>query len=77
MVRGKTTSQEVQSAFKKAGPFINIGYVLIGSVLLFAYIGYKMDQAYALSPLFLLIGLFLGFGLGLYNMVKVINQLKK
>ncbi len=72
-----STSGEVRGAFQKAGPYINIGYVLMGSVFLFAWLGYKVDKAYNTEPLLLVIGLFFGFALGLYNMVKVLKQINK
>ena len=77
MLKGESeTGREVRSAFKKAGPYINIGYILIGSVIFFAWLGFKADKHWEMEPLFLLIGLFFGFGLGLYNMLKVLKQTK-
>jgi F0F1-type ATP synthase assembly protein I len=65
------------SAFRKAAPYLNIGYVLLGSVVFFGFIGYTLDEKFQISPLFLILGIFLGLILGFYNMFKVINNLKK
>jgi F0F1-type ATP synthase assembly protein I len=67
----------VNESFRKAGPFLNIVYVLIGAVGLFTCIGYFLDQKWNVSPLFLLIGIFIGLGLGFYNMIKVIQQMER
>jgi F0F1-type ATP synthase assembly protein I len=70
-------SNVVTEAFHKAAPFLNIVYVLFGSVGLFAYLGYTIDLHWNTSPVCIILGVFLGFGLGLYNMIKVIQQLER
>ena len=71
----KSTQRQVHSAFSKAGPYLNIGYFFIGGMILFGYIGYKMDQWLQTKVIFLLLGLFLALALGFYNMYKVISQM--
>jgi len=71
----KSSQREINSAFVKAGPYLNIGYFFIGAILLFGYIGYKADQWAQTGFVFLLTGLFLALGLGFYNMFKVLSQL--
>jgi F0F1-type ATP synthase assembly protein I len=73
----KSSKNDDQSAFRKAGPYLNIGYTLFGSVLFFAYIGYLIDSWFEKKPLFLIIGLFLGLFGGFYNMIKVLQQLDR
>jgi len=71
----KSTQKEINSAFVKAGPYLNIGYFFIGAIVLFGYIGYKADQWAKTGFIFLLSGLFMALGLGFYNMFKVLSQL--
>jgi len=73
--RKKTTQKKINSAFVKAGPYLNIGYFFIGGMILFGYVGYKMDQWLQTKFIFLLIGLFTALALGFYNMYKVLSQL--
>lgn len=69
--------KKINSAFVNAGPYLSIGYFFIGAFALFGFIGYKVDQAYGLKPLFVLIGLFLALALSFYNMYKVISNIEK
>ena len=64
-------------AFKKAGPFLNIGYTLMGGIALFGFLGYWLDKKFQTEPYLLLIGVFLGLILGYYNMIKIIQSLDK
>jgi len=71
-----STQKEINSAFSKAGPYLNIGYFFIGGMVLFGYIGYKMDQWLQTKVIFLLSGIFLALALGFYNMFKVLSKLE-
>jgi len=71
----KSTQKEINSAFVKAGPYLNIGYFFIGAIILFGYIGYKLDQWLQTGFVFLLSGLLLSLVLGFYNLFKVLSQL--
>ncbi len=68
---------ELQKAFQKAAPYLSIVYVMMGGVLFFGYIGNYLDQKWHSSPLGIIIGVFLGFALGLYNMLKVLQQINR
>ena len=48
-----------------------LGFELFASVALFTWLGYKLDLVAGFSdgfPLFLLLGVFLGVGLGVYRL---------
>lgn len=67
----------INEAFHKAAPFLNIIYVLFGAVALFAWLGNQADKTWDKSPLFIIIGVFLGLILGFYNMIKVVQQMER
>jgi len=67
--------KKVNAAFVKAGPYLNIGYFFMAAMILFGFIGYKIDQWLQTGFVFLLTFLFLAFALGFYNMYKVLSQL--
>jgi F0F1-type ATP synthase assembly protein I len=61
-----------QQFLAKSGPAASASYTLIGAVLLFALVGYFIDNHYKSSPWFTLGGTFLGLLVGFYELVKVI-----
>jgi len=73
----KLSKSDERNAYRKAGPYLNIGYTLFGSILFFAYLGYWVDKWSGTKPLFLIIGLFLGLFGGFYNMIKVLQKLDR
>ncbi|MBC8371321.1 MAG: AtpZ/AtpI family protein [Planctomycetes bacterium] len=63
-----------QSDFAKHA---TLGFEFFASVALFAWLGYKLDLLLGLSdsfPLFLLVGVFLGVGLGIYRLYLKMND---
>ena len=57
--------------------FLNLGWVMVANMLLFAGGGLWLDKHYRTSPILLLIGVFLGFfacGYTLYRAVKKVER---
>jgi len=50
--------------------YSGLGIQFAATVGVFALLGYWVDGRLGASPAFLLVGVFLGFGLGLYSMIK-------
>ena len=50
--------------------YSGLGLQFAATVVVFAFAGRWLDGRIGTSPLALLVGVFLGFGLGLYSMVK-------
>ncbi|NOG46522.1 MAG: AtpZ/AtpI family protein [Calditrichaeota bacterium] len=73
----KDNQKEINSAYSKAGPYLNITYFFISAMIIFGFVGYKIDQAYGFNFLFLLIGLFVGLSLGFYKLYIVITHIEK
>lgn len=53
---------------------ITMGMQLAVTMLLFVYIGYRLDVYYDKMPLFLCLGTFIGFAAGLYNLLKELRS---
>jgi ATP synthase protein I len=68
---------DFSQSFRKAGPYLGSIYSLMASIGIFGYIGYWIDTKYETRPLFLLIGLFLGLGIGFYQFYKVLMRQEK
>jgi F0F1-type ATP synthase assembly protein I len=56
---------------------ITIGLELAITVLIFVYGGYKLDEHYNKSPLFVTIGAVIGMVAGFYNLMKTLNAEQK
>lgn len=74
LTKKKDNQKKINSAFSKAGPYLSISYFFMSAMVIFGFIGYKIDQAYNFEFLFLLTGLFLGFALGFYKLYIVISN---
>ncbi|MDM5201378.1 AtpZ/AtpI family protein [Fictibacillus enclensis] len=48
--------------------------VLVGSILLGLFGGKWLDGLMGTSPLFLIIGLFIGLGAGVYGMIRLLSN---
>ena len=68
---------ETVNAFQKASPYLSIIYSFFGAIILFGYVGHYLDQHFEKQALFLILGVFTGFGLGFYRMIKVIKDLER
>jgi ATP synthase protein I len=47
---------------------------LAGSTLVGVFLGRWLDHAIGTKPIFLIIGLFLGLGAGIYGMLRLVRQ---
>ena len=56
---------------------ITIGLQLAITILLFVYIGHRLDLYYEKSPLFLALGTFIGMSIGFYHLYKELLDMGK
>lgn len=56
---------------------MDFGYTLLGSLLVFGYLGYRLDQRYNKTPLFLIGGIFLGMAVGFNSLFRRLNLLEQ
>ena len=59
------------------GAFAGLGLQFAVSIVLFVYLGQWLDRRFGTSPLFLLLGLFVGAGGTFYSMVRRLNAAQK
>ena len=62
----------LQANVTEAGPAIAASYTLLGAILLLGGIGYALDARFSTSPAFVVTGLLLGVGVGLYLLAKML-----
>jgi F0F1-type ATP synthase assembly protein I len=61
-------------SFRKAAPYLNSVYAFMASIGIFGYMGYWADAKFETRPLLLLIGLFIGLGIGFYQFYRVLMK---
>lgn len=59
------------------GAYAGLGLQFAVSIVLFVYLGQWADRRFGTSPLFLLLGLFVGAGGTFYSMVRRLNAAQK
>lgn len=75
MIKKNKQANESVRAFQKAAPYLNMVYTFFGAIIFFGYLGHWADEHWSHRPLLLILGVFLGFALGLYRMVKVTKNI--
>lgn len=66
--------ESFSETLRKLGPYLNIGYMFVASVLVLAYLGWLVDRKWSTLPWFTLLGAFLGLGVGFYNFFRVVSR---
>ena len=54
------------------GPYMNIGWMFVVSMLLFTYGGYKADAYFGTEPWLMVVGALVGMAVGFYNFFLVV-----
>lgn len=60
-------------SMRDVGRYAGLGLTLAGTLCLFTWGGYVLDQRFDSLPLFLLLGVFAGGGLGTYSIISKVN----
>jgi len=58
------------SSIGAAAKYAGLGFQLVGSILLFLYLGRSVDRRIGTEPLFLLLGVFTGLAASIYSMYR-------
>ena len=58
------------SSIGAAAKYAGLGFQLVGSILLFLYLGRWVDRRIGTEPLFLLLGVFTGLAASIYSMYR-------
>lgn len=53
-----------------AGEFMGVGVQFAGAILLFLFVGRWLDERLGTSPWMVMLGVFVGFGLGFFSMYR-------
>lgn len=73
----KSPIAELSGAYRKAAPYINSVYVLFAATVVVGLIGWYLDKLFITKPIFTILGLVLGMGVGFYSFFKGLPDLDK
>ncbi|MFT7677042.1 MAG: F0F1-type ATP synthase assembly protein I [Planctomycetota bacterium] len=65
--------QAKAESMRDAGKYAGLGLSLAATLCVFTWGGYVLDQRFDSLPLFLLVGVFAGGGLGTYSLIKKVS----
>jgi len=68
---------EAGRAYREVGPYLNLGLQLALTVVIFFLLGWWLDSHYNTSPLFQLVGAFVGVVGGMTKFLKSVVELSK
>ena len=69
--------KDAAGSVQKAGPYINIAYMLIASIAMVGALGWWLDSVFEIFPALTVSGILAGFFLGMYSLFKMIKKLEK
>lgn len=75
--RGGAGGNRGLSGAGSAGSFAGLGIQLAISILLFLYLGQWLDKKLGTDPLMLILGVFIGAALGIYNMYHMLTAAQR
>src|SRR3954451_22212501 len=62
--------EDIASSYRKAGPYLDAGWQLVGSVALWVLVGYCLDKWLHTTPWLLVVGAARGMASGFYGFFK-------
>ena len=74
---GKRPGKPGLSEPGSAGAFAGLGIQLLVSILLFLYLGQWLDKKLGTDPLLLIVGVFVGAAVGIYNMYHMLTAAQR
>lgn len=69
--------EQIASSYRKAGPFLDASWQLVGAVGLWTLVGWWLDKKFGTGPWLLVVGAVLGMGLGFYLFFRSLTAIGK
>jgi ATP synthase protein I len=73
----KEPGDDIATAYRKAGPYMDASWQLVVSVGLGTLLGWWLDKKFGTSPWLLIGGALFGIGAGFYLFFKILMNLSK
>lgn len=68
---------DLANSLRDVGPYLGLGLQLAVTIVIMVFIGDWLDTKYGHKYIFTLIFGVLGTGIGIYNLIKTVNDLEK
>ncbi len=62
----------LMQAYRELSPYLNLGYVFLGAVLFFTWVGWMLDNLWNTRPWLTLVGALIGIFGGFYHFFKTV-----
>ncbi len=59
------------------GPYVSLGIQFAATILIFVFLGWWLDDKFATTPFFLILGTLLGAGGGFYKLYRTLMDLNE
>lgn len=69
--KNRADNKGLLKVYRELSPYLNIGYTLVFSILIFTYIGQYLDKRWDVTPWMTLAGALCGITVGFYHFFKV------
>lgn len=77
MVQKPEDNSGFAKSLRDAGPYLGLGLQLAATIVVLVLLGSWLDKKFNLNYILTLIFGLIGIGLGLYNLIKTVNDLEK
>ena len=67
----------IAKSLRDVGPYLGLGLQLAATIVLMVLLGSWLDKKFNLNYILTLIFGLLGIGVGMYNLIKTVNDLEK
>ena len=73
----ESTRSPLSRTYRELAPYLGLGIQFVISLVIFILLGYWLDKKLESSPLYILIGVFLGLFSGFFNLFRVVSRMDK
>lgn len=73
---GESKSSSRARVYSQVGPYLGLGVELVAPVLFCMAVGWWLDKRFETSPMLMLVGSFVGVGVGFYSFFRTVLGLQ-
>jgi len=70
----KSSPKPLTEVYREIAPYLNISSFFLAAIILFAWIGYRLDKVWDSEPWGLVFGAIIGIVVGFYNFFRTVSR---